>query len=135
MKRRARSPPASVSPASSSSRFPDVNGILGRPSVVLAACVAGTGLFPAPRGRSLPSRNATSTLCPGPRTADISADGRSVAFESRARLVAADEDDRPDIYVLDRTTGLVTLESVIPCLTTAASSRFPASAATAASWC
>ena len=35
-----------------------------------------------------------------------------MAFESRARLVAADEDDRPDIYVLDRTTGLVTLESV-----------------------
>ena len=48
-----------------------------------------------------------------PRTADISADGRSVAFESRARLVAADEDDRPDIYVLNRTTGLVTLESVM----------------------
>ena len=46
-----------------------------------------------------------------PRTVDISADGRSVAFESLARLVPADTDDRRDIYVLDRTTGRVTLES------------------------
>jgi Tol biopolymer transport system component len=46
-----------------------------------------------------------------PRTVDISADGRSVAFESRARLVPADTDDRPDIYVLDRSTGRVSLES------------------------
>ena len=46
-----------------------------------------------------------------PRTADISADGRFVAFESRARLVAADVDDLHDIYVLDRTTSQVTLET------------------------
>ena len=45
------------------------------------------------------------------RTADISADGRFVAFESRARLVAADVDDLHDIYVLDRTTSQVTLET------------------------
>ena len=46
-----------------------------------------------------------------PRSADISADGRFVAFESRARLVAADVDDQHDIYVLDRTTNQVTLET------------------------
>ncbi len=34
-----------------------------------------------------------------------------MAFESLARLVPVDTDDRPDIYVLDRTTRLVTLES------------------------
>jgi Tol biopolymer transport system component len=45
------------------------------------------------------------------RTCDVSANGRYVAFESWARLVPADEDARPDIYVLDRTTGFVTLES------------------------
>ena len=45
------------------------------------------------------------------RTSDVSADGRSIAFESRARLVPADTDDQPDIYVLDRVSGRVTLES------------------------
>ena len=48
-----------------------------------------------------------------PRTADVSADGRSVAFESLARLVPADTDDRLDIYVLDRRRGRVTLESEV----------------------
>jgi Tol biopolymer transport system component len=46
-----------------------------------------------------------------PRTADVSADGLFIAFESWARLVPADEDDRPDVYVLERATGQVTLES------------------------
>jgi Tol biopolymer transport system component len=46
-----------------------------------------------------------------PRTADVSADGRAIVFESLARLVPADKDDLRDIYLLDRTTGRVTLES------------------------
>ena len=91
-----------------------MNGILGRPSIVLAACVAGAELLPAAAGSFITVAQRDAYLSARtPRTADISADGRSVAFESRARLVAADEDDRPDIYVLDRTTGLVTLESVM----------------------
>jgi Tol biopolymer transport system component len=45
------------------------------------------------------------------RTSDVSADGRTVVFESQARLVPADTDDSPDIYVLDRLSGHVTLES------------------------
>lgn len=91
-----------------------MNGILGRPSILLAACVAGTGLLPASSGSFITvAQRDVYFSARAPRTSDISADGRSVAFESRARLVAADEDDRPDVYVLDRTTGLVTLESVM----------------------
>ena len=81
-------------------------------SIVLAACLAGsvardrrpeTLVTVAQRDRFRSAR--------APRTADVSADGRSVAFESLARLVPADTDDRRDIYVLDRATGRVTLES------------------------
>ena len=91
-----------------------MNGILGRPSIVLAACVAGTGLLPASPGPFITVAQRDAYLSArAPRSADISADGRSVAFESRARLVASDQDDRPDIYVLDRTTSLVTLESAM----------------------
>jgi Tol biopolymer transport system component len=46
--------------------------------------------------------------------ASLSADGRYVAFTSLARLVPADVNDAPDIYVLDRETGQLTLESVTP---------------------
>lgn len=42
----------------------------------------------------------------------LSADGRYVAFESRVRLVPADTNNGFDIYVLDRTTNRLTLESV-----------------------
>lgn len=41
----------------------------------------------------------------------VSLDGRYVAFSSYARLVDSDADDRSDIYVLDRRTGVVTIES------------------------
>jgi Tol biopolymer transport system component len=91
-----------------------VNGTLGRPSIVPAACLAAAGLLPVSPGPFITVAQRDAYLSArAPRSADISADGRSVAFESRARLVAADQDDRPDIYVLDRTTGLVTLESVM----------------------
>jgi Tol biopolymer transport system component len=46
--------------------------------------------------------------------ASLSADGRYVAFQSLARLVPADVNDAPDIYVLDRASGQLTLESVRP---------------------
>lgn len=41
----------------------------------------------------------------------ISADGRFVAFESTAQLVAADTNSTSDIYLADRATGAVTLVS------------------------
>jgi Tol biopolymer transport system component len=44
-------------------------------------------------------------------TVAISGDGRFVAFESFARLVAGDTDDEADIYVLDRRTDVTTLET------------------------
>jgi Tol biopolymer transport system component len=44
---------------------------------------------------------------------DVSADGRYVAFTSYARLVPADADDARDVYLLDRATGRVTLESLV----------------------
>jgi Tol biopolymer transport system component len=43
---------------------------------------------------------------------DVSADGRYVAFTSYSRLVPADTNDTRDVYLLDRSTGTVTLESV-----------------------
>jgi hypothetical protein len=43
---------------------------------------------------------------------DMTADGRYITFTSYARLVPADANDRRDVYVLDRTTGSVTLESL-----------------------
>ena len=45
------------------------------------------------------------------RPASVSADGRYVAFTSYVPLSAADVDSMGDIYVLDRTTAAVTLES------------------------
>jgi Tol biopolymer transport system component len=47
-------------------------------------------------------------------SAAVSADGRFVAFTSFARLAPADTNNNRDIYVLDRTRKLVTLESLAP---------------------
>src|SRR4051812_1102135 len=44
-------------------------------------------------------------------SASLSADGRYLAFASYARLTAADGDSSADIYVLDRLTTTVSLES------------------------
>ena len=55
----------------------------------------------------------------GSATADVSADGRFVAFESAAALVPADRNRSVDIYVLERSTGHVTLESVVTSATLA----------------
>jgi Tol biopolymer transport system component len=45
-------------------------------------------------------------------SASVSADGRYVAVMSYARLVPADTDERADIYVLDRLSGRISLESL-----------------------
>ena len=49
----------------------------------------------------------------GAASASVSGDGRYVAFASYARLTAADVDSLADIYVLDRSTATVTLESAV----------------------
>jgi len=86
--------------------------VIRQRSIVAAACLAATWLVAAPSEELLTIAQRDAFRSPrAPRTADVSADGRLVAFESLARLVPADTDERPDIYVLDRTTGRVTLES------------------------
>jgi Tol biopolymer transport system component len=60
---------------------------------------AATQAIPADMGRLRPS-------------ASISLDGRFIAFASDARLASEDTNAATDIYVLDRLTSLVTLESV-----------------------
>lgn len=59
---------------------------------------------------TVPQRDATR-LWSTVRSASVSGDGRFVAFTSYAQLSAADVDSMADIYVLDRTTTTVTLES------------------------
>jgi Tol biopolymer transport system component len=46
-----------------------------------------------------------------PAPVSISGDGRFIAFSSYERLLPADDDSLADIYVLERATGAVTLES------------------------
>ena len=62
---------------------------------------------------TVPQRDPTADPLT-PASADVSANGRHVAFESKVRLVPADTNDRRDIYVLDLDTRLVTLESNQP---------------------
>jgi Tol biopolymer transport system component len=47
-------------------------------------------------------------------TVTVSGNGRYIAFTSYARLTPEDPNDYPDVYVLDRTTGRVTLETASP---------------------
>ena len=65
-----------------------------------------TGWLTAPQRDS--RRSAAS-----PPAVSISGDGRYVAFTSYARLLAADDDSLADIYVLDRATATLTLESAM----------------------
>jgi len=49
---------------------------------------------------------------PGPALVDVSSDGRFIAFESFARLLPLDRNSTQDVYVIDRFSGRLTLESV-----------------------
>jgi Tol biopolymer transport system component len=62
---------------------------------------------------TVPQRDALR-LESSPTPAGLNADGRWVAFDSYARLAPADTNNHRDVYVLDRTTGRVTLESLTP---------------------
>jgi Tol biopolymer transport system component len=57
------------------------------------------------------TQKAGNRAARSPRIVDVSANGQFIAFQSWARLVPADLDDEPDIYVFDRSTGRVTFES------------------------
>ena len=80
-------------------------------SIALAAATAGSWWLATTSETVTIAQRDRFRSARAPRSADVSADGRSVAFESLARLVPADTDDRADIYVLDRGSGRVTLES------------------------
>jgi Tol biopolymer transport system component len=78
--------------------------------VAIAAC-CGLMTQPTPGRVAQPLvRLALDDVVDAP--ASLSADGRYVAFESRAALVPADANNVGDIYVLDRVTGQLTLETV-----------------------
>jgi Tol biopolymer transport system component len=69
----------------------------------------------APESVFLTVRQADHYAAPNDLVAAaVSADGRFVAFASFARLVPGDTNDRRDIYVLDRFSGTVTIESISP---------------------
>src|SRR5215203_6174424 len=59
---------------------------------------------------TVPQRDARRSRSSG-ASVSVSGQGRYVAFASYARLSAADGDSLADIYVLDRTTAALTLES------------------------
>src|SRR5262245_38323713 len=77
------------------------------------AGIVGALTLSAPDAVLLTVRQADGYATPGDVVAaSVSADGRYVAFASFARLVPADTNQRRDIYVLDRVSGTVTLESL-----------------------
>jgi Tol biopolymer transport system component len=83
-----------------------------------AAGVSAFGLFlgvvsqePPETLLTIPQRDTLRSWSDEPSAA-VSADGQSVVFASYARLAPGDLDSRGDIYVLDRVSGHVTLESV-----------------------
>jgi Tol biopolymer transport system component len=86
----------------------------GRSGRALAGIV-GALTFWAPESVLLTVRQADPYATPNDLVAAaVSADGRYVAFASFARLVPRDTNDRRDIYVLDRFSGTVTIESLSP---------------------
>jgi hypothetical protein len=67
---------------------------------------------PCEAGLSAVARQALPGTVPGIASVDLSGDGRYAAFVSLARLDRADDNSVDDIYVLDRATGHISLESV-----------------------
>jgi Tol biopolymer transport system component len=80
----------------------------------LGACACGLELWLVAAGTSVVTvaQRDRFRSARAPRTCDVSADGRFVAFESFAPLAPADGDQMADVYVLDRAHGHVTLESL-----------------------
>jgi Tol biopolymer transport system component len=86
----------------------------GRSGRALAGIIGALALS-APEPVFLTVRQADRYATPLDVVApSVSADGRYVAFASLARLVPEDTNKRSDIYVLDRVSGTVTVESLAP---------------------
>jgi Tol biopolymer transport system component len=80
-------------------------------AVVGLALLASAGRLPADGSPSFLTIPQASVRPADETSASISADGRFVAFLSYAPLAAADTNSHADIYVLDRATGSVSLET------------------------
>jgi TolB protein len=82
-----------------------------KPLLLIGIVTSGLMAQPAPSRVAQPLvRLALDTVIDAP--ASLSDDGRYCAFESRAGLVPADTNHASDIYVLDRVTGRLTLETM-----------------------
>ena len=79
-----------------------------------SVCVFATGLLSQlePFGPPTAVVQQYSGQHPGVAGVDVSGDGRFVAFESHARLLPVDRNSTQDIYVLDRLSDRLTLETV-----------------------
>ncbi len=85
--------------------------MIGQAILSLYAYSAWLTVASGPGGLVTVAQGDATRSARAPRSSDVSADGRFVAFESWVPLVPADADRNVDIYVLDRVTGRVTLES------------------------
>src|SRR5262245_20986438 len=88
--------------------------------ICCASCLVGAtlllsmekqeGLYHTVGTNVLSQRDARQRV--GPTTVDISSDGRFVAVESLAQLLPVDTNSVADIYVLDRVSNQLTLDSI-----------------------
>ncbi len=81
---------------------------------LLSVCVFASGLLSQlePFGPPTTVVQQYNGQHPGTAVVDVSGDGRFVAFESSARLLPVDRNSTQDIYVLDRLSDRLTLETV-----------------------
>ena len=88
-----------------------MRGITILTAIALGICLGAQPQQPLSTFLIAPQRDAWRSASSTPGSS-LSADGRSIAFESYARLAPADTNKYCDVYVLERATGRVTLESV-----------------------
>jgi Tol biopolymer transport system component len=79
-------------------------------ALVLATALPGVAIQDTPSVITVRESNRLSSPWEVPAPS-VTADGRYVAFASYAQLSPLDTDNNSDVYLLDRTTGTVTLES------------------------
>ena len=79
--------------------------------IALAAVLGPSASFDDTSSLVTVRQNDRRPLQAGVSAPSVSGDGRYVAFVSFARLVEGDTDNRLDVYVLDRVSGRVTLET------------------------
>jgi Tol biopolymer transport system component len=89
----------------------EMSGTTSLLAIALGICLGSETQQSAATVLTVPQRDGWRSASSLP-AASLSADGRWIAFESYARLAPADTNNHCDVYVLDRTNGRVTLESI-----------------------